>query len=215
MKTRSDLTKSLLERVLEAAESGDKAAVRTAAEKMWSEANEVRQITAEIASCLITYIAKELGEDRVRDAWVYVGDQVWKPRIAGVAALDYEGVIDAYASVMRGLGSDFTVQQGEDETVIEIGCCGSAGRMRKEGNFDNTARGCMNCGTTKEAHPWSFDKKGMSYYCVHAPVWFNELPKVWGVAENLITYETWGRQFDDDGNPIDEPCRVIVRNQTK
>lgn len=214
MKSREDLTKPLLERVFEAIDAGDKEAAKAAAQKMWTESNEVRQITAEMASCLITYIADKLGEDKVHDAWVYVGDQVWKPRIAGVAELDYEGAVDAYAMVMRGLGSEFTIEQDDEKAIVKVNCCGSAGRMRKEGNMDNTDRGCMNCGTTKKAYPWSFNKTGMSYYCVHAPVWFNELPKEWGVAENLMTYETWGRQYDDDdGNEIDEPCRVIVRNK--
>jgi hypothetical protein len=213
MRTREDLTKPLLERVFEAIDAGDKEAAKAAAQKMWTESNEVRQVTAKISSCLITYIADNMGEEKVRDAWVYVGEQVWKPQIEGALALDYEGAVDAYASIMRGLGSKFTIEQDDEKAIVTVNCCGSAGRMRKEGNFDNTDRDCMSCGTTKKAYPWSFNKTGMSYYCVHAPVWFNEMPKEWGIGEGLMTYDTWGRQYDDEGNEIDEPCRVIVRNK--
>lgn len=210
---RDDLSKPLLSRVLEAIEKGDKEEAIAAANKMWAETDSVRQITAEIANSLLTYIAKQLGEEKIYDAWEYVGNEVHKPRMEEVAKLDHEQVIDAYATFMRALGSDFVVEQDDEKAVVTVNCCGSAGVLRKEGKFDNTDRTypLTNFGTTKQAHPWSFNKKGMSYYCVHGPVWFNILPHKWGVAQDLIVYETWGRQFDDAGNPVNEPCKVVIR----
>lgn len=213
MKRRDDLSKPLLSRVLEAIEKGDKAEAKAAAEKMWNETTEVRQITAELASSMITYIARELGEEKVYDAWAYIGNEIWRPRLAELAKLDHEQVVDTYALVMRGLGSDFFVEEGEDKTVVTVTACGSAGRLRKEGKCDNTDRCPTNCGTTKKAHPWSFNKTGMTYYCVHAPVWFNMLPEKWGVGKDLMVYETWGRQFNDAGDAVNEPCRVVIRKQ--
>jgi len=212
MTQRDDLTQSLLAAVITAIEKGDKDAAIAAANKMWDETNSVRQITAEIGCSLLTYIAKEQGEEKIYDAWAYVANDVWKPRISSIAEMSYEQVVDAYASIMRGLGSGFKIEQDDEKAVVSINCCGSAGKLRQEGKFDNTDRCETNCGTMKKAQPWAFNKKGMSYYCVHAPIWFNLLPHEWGIAEDLIVYETWGKQFDDDGNPIDDPCKVVIRN---
>ncbi|MFY9329437.1 MAG: hypothetical protein WAO76_15685 [Georgfuchsia sp.] len=68
---------------------------------------------------------------------------------AEVAKLDHEQVVDTYALVMRGLGSDFFVEEEEDKMVVAVTACGSAGRLRQEGKCDNTDRCSTNCGTTK------------------------------------------------------------------
>ncbi len=58
---------------------------------------------------------------------------------------------------------------------------------------------------TKKAYPWSFNRIGFPYYCAHA-TFFNELWKDLGITAQL----QWGRQYDDQGNKIDEPCKYII-----
>jgi len=84
--------------------------------------------------------------------------------------------------------------------------------MMKEGKFDNTNRHPMTGGTTKRAYSWSCNKVGMPYYCVHAPLMFDILPKEW--AWDMIDYQ-YGRQFDDDGNPVKEKCKLTLYKKPK
>ncbi|MFY9329438.1 MAG: hypothetical protein WAO76_15690 [Georgfuchsia sp.] len=53
----------------------------------------------------------------------------------------------------------------------------------------------------------------MIYYRVHVPVWFNLLSKEWEIGKDLMVYEAWGRQFNDVGDPVNEPCRVVIKKQ--
>jgi len=57
----------------------------------------------------------------------------------------------------------------------------------------------------KKAYPWSFNRVGFPYYCAHA-YFLNELFKELGLKIKI----EYGRQYDDKGNKIDEPCKYIV-----
>ncbi len=53
-----------------------------------------------------------------------------------------------------------------------------------------------NFGATRTAHPWSWGRTGVPYYCVHCAL--NELlPMEWG------GHPLWVTEYDDDG---DKPC---------
>jgi len=167
----------------------------------------VQSLLSELVSSLLTFMAKKDGEEAVEEAWRYASNDCWKPVVMMLKDMEYDKVIDIYPSVHRALGSEFYVEQDEEKTVITVTSCGSGGKMMKEGKYDNTDRHPMNGGTTKKAYPWSCNQAGMPYYCIHAPLMFSKLPKEWGW--NQIDFE-YGRQFDDDGNPVDEPCKVTI-----
>ena len=84
--------------------------------------------------------------------------------------------------------------------------CGSGGKLMKDGKYENSDRNKMNGGMCRNAA--TCGKEGMPFYCVHAPVMFDILPKEWGWGDKISN--TYGRQYDDDGNPIDEPCSVTI-----
>jgi hypothetical protein len=58
---------------------------------------------------------------------------------------------------------------------------------------------------TKKAYPWSFNRVGLPYYCAHA-YFLNELFKELGIHVKI----EYGRQYDDQGNKINEPCNYYV-----
>lgn len=77
--------------------------------------------------------------------------------------------------------------------------CNARGRLMRDGMAKRQNA------ITKKAYPWSFNRIGFPYYCAHA-TFFNELWKDLGITAQL----QWGRQYDDQGNKIDEPCKYII-----
>ena len=166
-------------------------------------------------SSLLTFVAKRYGEETVGEAWRYVGNEMWAPfMIVGRKEgwLTFEQLRDFLIASHWAHHSDFTVEEDDEKAVFTIKDCGVCGRLTKEGKLDNTDRQPGNYGTIKEAHPWTLGQKGLPYYCVHAPMFFNVLGKElrWDAMDCHF-----GRQFDKDGNPVDEPCITIIYKQPR
>ncbi len=87
----------------------------------------------------------------------------------------------------------------EDRISIKMDPCGSGGRMRRGDPVDGSPSRLgppYNFGVTKEAHPWSWGKVGVPYYCLHCAM--NEiLPIEWG------GYPLWVTGYNPDA---EAPC---------
>jgi hypothetical protein len=104
------------------------------------------------------------------------------------------------AEIMRshrgGPKQDGSIEIVEDKDHISIRMdpCGSGGRMRRGDPVDGTPSRLgppYNFGYTKEAHPWSWGRKKVPYYCIHCAI--NEiLPIEWG------GYPLWVTGYSDD-----------------
>jgi hypothetical protein len=210
MQERIELKESVLEKVIESAKQGNAADVEKYARQLDGENSFSMGIMADMINLLLTYMGKEFGEEKVRDAWLFAAERFWKPAVDNFKTMSHDQVIEAFAALHRGLGSEFRVEQDDDKATISITGCGTAGKLMKDGKYENTDRHPHDGGLTQEPHSWSCNKKGMPYYCVHAPVMYQILPKKWGWDE--IEYD-WGRQFDDDGNPVNEPCKVTIHKK--
>ncbi len=208
MTRRDDLTKTVSEMAIEAIQSGK----REEAVQYVRELDELFQTIhdryCEYCSSLETFVGNTYGEEALRDALRYLLNDVHKRTfIDPIRNAPHEKIVEMFAAAHRAHHSDFTVEEFEDRTVFTITCCGSGGRMRKEGKYDNTERHPMMGGTSKKAHSWAFNQKGVSYYCAHCAV-LDELMKQWNPGFRMET--VYGRQFDDEGKPIDEPCKYII-----
>jgi len=205
---RKDLSITPLEKTIEAIQQGKKDEAIALARQIWEEGRPLHDLYGDMAGLLCTYIADKLGEEAVEDAWRYVADQLWKPGILqSKESGNTEQLVLDYAATLRAHGHDFYVEQDDEKTVFVMKCCGSGGRQIKEGKNEDSDRSPVNIGITKKAYPWSFNMKGLSYYCVHTPLWMDMLPREWGWD---VFKSEFGRQFDADGNPVDEPCKAII-----
>lgn len=158
----------------------------------------------------LTYISEKLGEESIEDVWRYLAQISWQSAIQMFKDMDHDKMTKQIAAGHRAHGSECYVEQDGEKTVFVVTSCGAGGKLRKEGKLDYTDRHPRSGGATKKPDPWSCDQTGVPYYCVHTPVMFNILPKEWGLE--LFEYQ-WGRQFDDDGNPVGDLCRqVFYRN---
>ena len=66
----------------------------------------------------------------------------------------------------NNIGGQFTLEE-TDEAIVVRGTCGTGGRYVREAG---TAR----------------DSEGVPYYCVHCPIWWQEMPKEFGIN---LTFE--------------------------
>ncbi len=82
----------------------------------------------------------------------------------------------------------------EDRISIKMDPCGSGGRMRRGDPVDGSPSRIgkpYNFGATRQAYPWSWNKTGVPYYCLHCAV--NEiLPIEWG------GHPLWVTGYSDD-----------------
>jgi len=204
---REDLSKHPLTKTIEAIKAGDQETAIRCAQEIWDEGRPLHDLYGDMAGLLVTYIADKLGEEAVDDAWRFVGEQVWKPLLMHLKEQGTEVLVQVYAAFLRAHGHNFYVEQDEEKTVFVMDYCASGGRLIKEGKNDNCSHHPMNIGTTKKAYSWSFNQKGISYYCIHTPLWMDILPREWGWD---VFESTFGRQFDEAGNPVNEPCKAII-----
>lgn len=212
MGIRDDLSKNPLETIKEAVEAGDKEAAVASAERAWEEWRYMHDLLALGYQLFLDFIEGELGEDGVRRAWLFLGSDKTRK---GREALDHESRVQALALGHRAHGSDFYVEEDAEKTVFVIKECGTAGRLRKMGLYDNTDRNPITGKTSKEAHPWTFNQKGVPYHCAHCSIWFDSsnMPKEWGVPD--IFEHQYGEQYDNKGNPTGKVCKHILYKKPK
>jgi hypothetical protein len=208
IKRRENLTVTLKDMAIQAVRSGNTDRAVELIEQLNNASRSVHDRYCEYVSILLTYIAEAFGEERVKDAAEYMVNNVHRRVLLGpLKNAAHEKAVAATAQTHRNHWSEFFVEEDEEKTVITLTCCGSGGRMMKEGKYENTERHPLMGGITKKAYPWSFNRKGLPYYCVHCAI-YNLLWPEWNLGFRRVV--EYGRQFDDKGNPVDEPCRVII-----
>ena len=121
------------------------------------------------------------------------------PKYQRYRGMSVEQRVEAICNSMRAHYSEFHVEEDANKFSVVITGCGAGGRLVRDGVAKRQDA------ITKKAYPWSFNRVGFPYYCVHA-YFMNELFKEIGLKIEV----EYGRQYDDKGNKIDEPCKYIV-----
>lgn len=121
------------------------------------------------------------------------------PKYESYKGMSPEQRVAAICNSMRAHFSEFHVEEDDEKFVVKITGCGAGGRLVRDGVAKRQDA------VTKKAYPWSFNRVGFPYYCAHA-YFLNELMEEKGVGVRI----EYGRQYDDQGSKIDEPCQYIV-----
>ena len=195
------------QKVIEAIEAGNKEEALKALEEFAGLEEWAKDFFVAIVNSMVTYIAKENGEEAAYLAWRHVSEDLWKPVHDMMKTASHADIVQIFKNLHSSLFSKYTVEEFDDRTVVSVSECGSGGKLMKLGYYDNTDRTPIMGGTTKEKHGWGCNKVGFPYYCVHATCWYDIFPKEWGFP--ILGYEH-GRQYDNDGNLVDEPCKIII-----
>lgn len=140
---------------------------------------------------LMNEVAARLGEHRIRDmydrvllplfTWRYDRFDIDKhPWDEGLQALLYVA-IEAMRGHLVGPGrtGDMEFSEEEDRYVVKFDPCGSGQRILRGDIIEGTPsrmKPPYNWGVTKEAHDWSWNKKGICFYCAHCCVLMEQMP---------------------------------------
>jgi len=207
---RPELSVTALARCQMAIEAGDRAAALAEAQAIWDEWRPLHDLYVEMCGLLATYIRDKLGEEAVEDAWRQVGEQVWKPVLMQLKeAGSTQPLVEVYAQFLRAHGHDFEVVEDAEKTSFIMHYCASGGMLMRDGKNEDSARHPTNIAVMKTKADWTFNRP-LSAYCVHTPLWMDILPREWGWD---VFRSTFGRQFDEDGKPVDEPCVAMIYHQ--
>jgi hypothetical protein len=125
--------------------------------------------------------------------------QTYEPSFRAMKNMSPEQRVDTLCGLERTMYTEFHVEEDKERFVLVITGCNNGGRLIRDGIAKQQNA------VTKKAYPWSFDRVGFPYYCVHA-YFFKELFKELGIRIEI----QWGRQYDDQGKPVDEPCKYII-----
>lgn len=204
---RADLAKTPLEKCKEAIVAGDTEEAVAQAQAIWDEGRPLHDLYVDMSALLVTYIRDHLGEAAVEDAWRTVGEQVWKPLLMQLKETgSTDLLVQIYAAFLRAHGHDFSVVEDDEKTSFIMHFCASGGMLIRDGKNEDSARHPMNVAVTKTEADWTFDRP-LSAYCVHTPLWMDIQPREWGWD---VFESRFGRQFDDTGAPVDEPCVAMI-----
>jgi hypothetical protein len=123
----------------------------------------------------------------------------FRPKYERYKGMSVEERVEGICNTGRAHYSEFHVEEDEEKFVVMMTSCGAGGRLIRDGIAKRQDA------ITKKAYPWSFNRAGFPYYCAHA-YFLNELFKELGIKIKI----EYGRQYDDKGNRIDEPCKYFV-----
>ena len=207
MERREDFSKHPLDQSLSAIEAGEKDKAKALVKQLWNEGRPLHDLVGDTVALLLTYIGDRLGEEAIEDVTRYMGEELWKPIFLYMKDQGPDAMAAMFATFLRAHGMDFYCEEDDEKYAFVMHYCTSGGRMIKEGKNEDSDRHPCNFGLTKSAHPWSFNKTGIPYYCCHCALCMDMQPREWGWD---IMEHQFGRQFDEEGTPVDEPCKTII-----
>jgi hypothetical protein len=193
-------------RAISAVEKGDREEAIRQIRELNESSTQVHDRLVKYVNLLLSFIAREVGEEKVREAWCYVIERLHKKGLLALKGRPFREIVKVLQDEHLAHGSEFTMEEDPDKATFALYSCGSGGRLRKTGSSGIE-------GELQSAHPWSFGRKGLSYYCSHCSIVTEDSPN-WDAGFKIqIKY---GEQFDKEGTPVADPCRFeIIRTKTK
>jgi hypothetical protein len=123
----------------------------------------------------------------------------WRSIFGAMKTRSPEERVKMICDIHRPMYSDFHVEEDDEKLVVVITGCNNGGRLIRDGIAKQQNA------LTKKAYPWCFNKEGVPHYCIHAAI-FDEIFKELGLKIEV----QWGKQYDDEGKQVDEPCKYVI-----
>jgi len=144
-------------------------------------------------------LAEAYGEEWLVNFTREVFFEEWGPVFEKFKEMTPEERLKTMLAAFRANYHEFGVEEDDEKYIVKITGCGNGGRLVRDGIAKRQNA------VTKKACPWSFNRVGFPYYCMHA----NDFMALWdkfGVKIKIL----WGRQYDDEGKKIDDPCTYHI-----
>lgn len=208
----------LYNRLKEAIANDDKEKAYELIDTLYGGTKNMHDSLMDNLSILFTFVVDKLGENAVDEAWQIMGDAKFGKSIDKMKTgeLTYEQFRDYIRIGEMCHFSEFSEVEDDEKVDFIMHKCGFCQNLMCNNKLDRQpGEAPFKIGSVKEPHAWNLGYTGMPYYCCHGPRLFSILGKQKGY--DCLDY-LWGRQFDDYGNPVDEPCHEIIyrvpRNKT-
>ncbi|HYW03683.1 MAG TPA: hypothetical protein VFA86_07035 [Gammaproteobacteria bacterium] len=159
-------------------ESGDYAGAIEACLDFQHEWGLLHDLLVESVVALLTFIGERMGEDAVGPALDAMTERAWTEPFHKIEKLDRRSLLQALAATWRahsteGVGPDagrFRIEEDEEKFTFVLDPAGSGGRLYRRGMYEPP----KSYAKTRRAHPWSFNREGLPYYCAHC-TFMNEI----------------------------------------
>jgi hypothetical protein len=162
---------------------------------------------------LLTFISRKFGEEVVKEAWESIIHAFHMKGLKKLRELNHDQRVKVLLREHLQHGSEVSVEEHPDRTVILLHCCGSGGRIRGQGRTELHPGSPVPGGTTRRGYPWAFGEKGIPYYCTHCSIVSNQIDQRETGFHLEIRY---GKQFDSEGRQVGPPCQFILyKGQTE
>lgn len=155
-----------------AMDRGDLADAKRIAEYARLEWQVVHDMYVNWSWSFFTYIADTYGEAELEKAMRSVLASYYKARYDKVMASDVKTQLQLTVEGLRGhlMGpgrqGDIAITEEEDRYVLKLNPCGSGGVARQRVESGNEPTPQL-FGFSKKAHPWTWGKEHVCYYCAH------------------------------------------------
>ena len=202
-----ELAVTALEKCHAAIERGDREEAKKQAQAIWDQWRPLHDLYVDMSGLFCTFISDKLGEKAVEEVWRYIGEQLWRPLLEQMRATgSTELLVVVYAQFLRAHGHRFSVVEDDEKTSFIMHFCASGGMLMRDGKNEDSKRSPLNIAVMKTQADWTFNQP-ISSYCVHSALWMDIMPREWGWD---VFESSFGRQFDDQGQPIDAPCIASI-----
>lgn len=202
------MTVPVIRRIRSRIRSGDLDGALALCEELKHERIILHDFLAEAATALATWTSRELGEDSLYDAFLFVFEQSAVRQVYNLIATGGPRHVEA-AMLARNCwlahscsgagehGAEFAILEDDHRFTFVLDPCGSGGRIWRKGLYEPQGKFAL----TARAHPWSYGRPGFPAYCTHCAVLNELLPYL------HLGYSTWPVEPPLDAG---EPCRWHV-----
>lgn len=173
---------STLKKAFDAMDGGDTAEAKRIVEYARLEWQVDHDMYVNWSWAFFTYIATTYGEEALEKAMRFVLQSYYKDRYEKVMKSDVKTQLQLTVEGLRGhlMGpgrqGDIEITEEKDRFKLKLNPCGSGGvaRQRVESGAEPNPH---LFGFTKEAHPWTWGKERVCYYCAHCSM-VNEIMSI-------------------------------------
>jgi hypothetical protein len=177
------LSRPTMDRAIEAIDAGDMAGARRLCAEMKHEWGMLHDLMAGSILGLISFVQERLGDEGVADAWTANIERGWRRHHDAINRMDRRELVYLLAATWRahscsGVGpspGSFTIREDEEKVTFTMNPCGSGQRLVRNGAYEGLPGG----GVTRDAHDWSYGRRGFPLYCTHCSFMNESMPIQW------------------------------------
>jgi len=198
MKRRDEFLRGPKERLIEAIKSGKTEEALLYTDDLYEMFRSMHDGFVNTISLMHARLAEAHGEEWL-EGFTRARMARWRSIFETMRDMSPEDRVKMICDIHRPMYSEFHVEEDDEKFVIAITGCNNGGRLIRDGIAKQQNA------LTKKAYPWCFNRAGVPHYCIHAAV-FDEIFKDLDLKIEI----QWGRQYDEQGKQIDEPCRYVI-----